>query len=370
VPLEREQLTPAASINRVLLADGASRRRPAYELLSARALNEVILEQRMPLGLSDKPFDAVLALDRLLGSSGTNGDLAESVAETFVRRMSLLIATLKTGPAASRVARAEWDASYWQAWSDIRIFALGGGLLSGNLSRIVRRRLPLLLARAGVEVEVRVPAQPRSLPLIGAARSLQGPASRAAVLDFGHSAIKRAIASYSGARLHGLRLLDPIPALVLEPGDSGEASALSPDEIGRRIAHQIAGTWQEVRFLTGDEALSPTIICSMACYLKNGQPYPGASGLYGALEVLSPNLAGWLSHEVSDLLNTPVEVRLIHDGTAAAMAYGEENLAVILFGTALGVGLSSSGARLMALSDEFRVSNPVLPAGSPWPTGD
>jgi hypothetical protein len=353
MPFDRTQLTPTASINRLLLAEGTLGPRPAYELLSARALNELILAQRLQLGLPDQTHDAVLAFDRLLGSLGTNRQVAKGIAETFVRRMSLLIATLKTGPAASRTARAEWDASYWQTWFDIRTFALGGGLLSGNFGRIVRRRLPMLLAEAGVDVEVRVSAHPRSLPLIGAARSLKEPASTAVVLDFGHSTIKRAMACYSGIRLDYLHLLDSVAASV--PEVSGATSGLSAEEVGRRVAHQIARTWQEVQALTGDDALSRAIICSLACYLKNGQPYPGATGLYGPLGILSRNLAGWLSRQVSDLVNAAVEVRLVHDGTAAARAYSEEDLAVILFGTALGVGFASSGESLMAVSDEFRI---------------
>jgi hypothetical protein len=182
-------------------------------------------------------------------------------------------------------------------------------------------------------------------------------ADGAAILDFGHTAIKRAVAICSGARgLDGLRLLEPVPTSTLASKPSASAATSEIEEIGRRVAMEITTTWKEAQALTGEEGLSTEIVCSVACYLQNGQPYPESTGTYAALRELSPDLGGWLSEQVSSQLGRAVDVRLIHDGTAAARAYpGATGLAVIMFGTALGVGFSSAPNELRELSPDFAV---------------
>jgi hypothetical protein len=346
------QLTPAASLNRVLLADGTAGSRPAFELLSARALHDLIVSRSPELGLSPVQ-DAIVAFNRLLESPGPRSPAAEAVAETFVRRMALLVATLKTGPAAARAARPEWDASYWQAWSEVRRIRLGGGMLSGNLGRYVESRLPEVLREVGLDVDVRLSAFPQALPLVGAARRLPSPASMAAVLDFGHTSIKRAAALYSGGeRLDGLTLLKPLAS----PDVASHGSTLEIEQLGRRVADVIASTWLEVQSIAGHHPLSPEVVCSVACYLRDGQPYPESTGTYAALRALSPSIARWLSGQVSVYVGSDIKVTLVHDGTAAGRAYaGEPNAAVIMFGTALGVGFAAQDVQLCEMSPTFAV---------------
>jgi hypothetical protein len=54
---------------------------------------------------------------------------------------------------------------------------------------------------------------------------------------------------------------------------------------------------------------------------------------------LTPDVPAAFSQVVSERLCTTVEVTLLHDGTAAALAYAPlEQAAVIMLGTALGSG--------------------------------
>ena len=354
MPLNPAQLTPAASLNRVVLpARGSSNSATAFELLSAEALGRLIRQQTTDLGLTmqENGTESLLpAFDNCLVSTVTpRRRTAEAIAETFVLRMSNLISTLKCGSREARLARPEWDDSYWQAWNSMQVFGLGGGLLQGHLGRFVARRLPETLAESGVDVEIRLDSFAPLLPLIGAARAISQPGTCAVVLDLGHTSVKRAVAYYSTGMVTGLQLMQPLATSTLTPGRT------ATDVDGRKVAEGLAETWRVASRLTGP-GLASEMVCSIACYLFDGQPYPNSHGAYASLRDLSPNLAEWLSREVSARLNRPVSVRLLHDGTAAASIYGgSRNTAVIMLGTALGVGFTSSSTRLLPLSSDFAV---------------
>ena len=62
-------------------------------------------------------------------------------------------------------------------------------------------------------------------------------------------------------------------------------------------------------------------------------------GAYYQLRHITDHLQTALAQRVSDRLGEPIEVLLLHDGTAAATAYaGMEDTAVVMLGTALGIG--------------------------------
>jgi hypothetical protein len=97
----------------------------------------------------------------------------------------------------------------------------------------------------------------------------------------------------------------------------------------------------------------PIIVVSLACYLHEGQPYLSEGGCYGRLQGLADNLQAHLADQISQRLGCPVYLRLLHDGSAAAAAYaGVENAAVIVLGTALGIGFPPSEVGLRPLHVE------------------
>ena len=80
------------------------------------------------------------------------------------------------------------------------------------------------------------------------------------------------------------------------------------------------------------------IVISVASYVKDGEIYGARSG-YAKLCSLSDNYAGYLAATLEILLDRSVMVKLVHDGTAAALYYkGEKNAVCITAGTAFGVG--------------------------------
>ena len=80
------------------------------------------------------------------------------------------------------------------------------------------------------------------------------------------------------------------------------------------------------------------IVISIASYVMDGKIYDARSG-YAKLCELSDNYAGYLAATLEILLDRSIMVRLVHDGTAAALYYkGAKNAVCITAGTAFGVG--------------------------------
>jgi predicted NBD/HSP70 family sugar kinase len=69
-----------------------------------------------------------------------------------------------------------------------------------------------------------------------------------------------------------------------------------------------------------------------------GQPLAGRPGLYGSLGTVP--LPRRLADRLGDRLGCPVTVQIVNDGDAAAAAMAGEADAVIMLGTAIGVGLN------------------------------
>jgi hypothetical protein len=75
---------------------------------------------------------------------------------------------------------------------------------------------------------------------------------------------------------------------------------------------------------------------------------------------LTPDVPAALSQAVSERLGKTVEIRLLHDGTAASLYYApQEYAAVIMIGTALGSGypVVRPNLALYPISPEFAISD-------------
>jgi hypothetical protein len=330
LPLDPARLTPAASLNRVrfselpgldLPADLVGRN--AYWLLGAHALAELTRDVA-----EAAPSDDAARHDR-------------EVARRYGERLGWLLVTLRRGDLASREARPDWDASYWQRWASLTTVFLAGGIVDGPLGGPITAQAAETLTRAGhPELTVRTAHWPAVLPLIGAARAARGPFQEAVagmVFDFGGSFVKRAHAQYRGGRLVGLRLLAPVPARWTVPSAGREPTLEETAHLAHFIVTTLAETWEAVRART--PLLSTDILISLASYIRDGQPLARQGGTYAALHTIADDLPGWLGEQVSRAVGTAVAVYLLHDGTAAATALADEpNVSVIMLGTALGVG--------------------------------
>ena len=362
-PLTPDRLTPSASLNRVRIVDlpgvaleASVKGKTAYELLSAQALADYLREHASALGLDADLSDAArlpIAFDRCFEADNKHiRAAAEEVAGHFGRRLGYLILTLKRGDAANRRAREEWDDSYWAYWASIQEIWLGGGLVSGYLGRRLRQYAQTALAEAGtIDCALHLSPYSSALPLVGAARCFPPESQAGLVFDFGHSYIKRACALYESGTLMVLRLLSPLAADWTEPAED-------PADQSRRWAERMtdvmADTWQAT--CTSGLAPAPAMVASIASYVIDGQPAAYDRGIYAQLRAISDNLGRWLSQHVGKRVERPVEIVLLHDGTAAARTYaGTAHAAVIMLGTALGVGFPPRTDELRPISPAFQV---------------
>ena len=368
-----ERLTPVASLNRVRIVElpGVAVEsdvlgRTGYELLSARALADIVRQHADPLRIAEERDTETAALLPRFGLCFEDGDsavraAAEAVARQFGRRLGYLILTLRRGDAANRRARPDWDDRYWAHWATITTIRVAGGLVSGSLGPPLVEHAAHTVADAGMtDCSVRLASWPALLPLIGAARTPGSEDQATLVFDFGHSFVKRGYALCDGGTVSELRLLPSLPSSgTASLGDTNSAQAQAR-RLDESMASVMADSWRRCRAL--GQVLAPTMVVSIANYVRDGQPLPRQGSMYATLAALSDNLARWLSERVSNQVGWPVDVVLLHDGTAAARTYaGEANAAVVMLGTALGVGFPPPADLLRPISPGFAVHSPPLP---------
>ena len=335
--------------------------RRAFELLSKRVLIGLIREHLAPLGLENCPEED---LPRGLYESLASDDeicraAAERVAETYGRRLGYLIASVLLSKEGLTSPLIGWEKAYLNYWrTHVRHIVLGGGLANGVLGQRLCRAASQVLRVCGLQQpDLSLAEQPSVLPLIGAARAIPPGNWRAAALaDFGGSFAKHALAWYAeDGALHRLQVLPAVPIvhLTLE-GQSAD--------LAQAMISILADT---IRRAPPQASLAPQVICSVAGYLKDGRPvqYAGLNmGIYSWLNALAEDLPAWFSERISSASGKQVDFVFAHDGDAAAAALaGQADTAVLMLGSALGVGFAPPGERFRPLAPDFRV---VLPGSN------
>ncbi len=243
-------------------------------------------------------------------SLGAFDALTDDCAATFGRRIANLIASLRQpDPLASG-----WRQAYLAHWRTIEMVSFGGGLSAALGQPFVDAARTELarLSQSGPHLELA--PYPAFMALIGVARShLEAPAS-VPVFDFGHSAVKRGIATFAAGRLEHVQLLPSLPA-------PAEADV--------------------VEFFLDTLRGQPAIV-SIASYIADDLPID-RYGLYAPVAAIDRGrLAG---------------VAFVHDGTAAARAVtADAPAAAVVLGTALGVGFAPPCSALVPLSPTFSLS--------------
>ncbi len=397
-PFDPYELRPPASLNRRRLLplpglDSAWAGKTGWELCSTPALVQLIQSRSAELGLEEESLaltsrdspggsgqgynpgglgqgDSGAArlpprLNALLDSPDPAAQLAaRAIAATYGQRLGGLVASILHTPDAGQAPALDaWEAAYLRHWrQEVRQVFLGGGLSNGLLGEIAAGEAEATLKKCGIQRLIVRPARnPSYLPLIGAARRLPpGEGRVSAVADFGSTWAKRGLAYYgaSGA-LERVVVLPPAKA----------APWLAPGDAARLAAEMVAFLADTLRQAGPDARLAPDVVCSLAAYVVDGQPAPqtGTSpGGYYGLHAISEDLCGWFSEQVSQAAiestisgasGRSFRVHFAHDGgTAAAALAGEEKAAVIMLGSALGVGFVPPVEGIRAVLPNFNIN--------------
>jgi hypothetical protein len=101
-------------------------------------------------------------------------------------------------------------------------------------------------------------------------------------------------------------------------------------------------------------ALAPTILCSVAAYVDDGEPVRLDRGAYTSLHRLAPDTRAWFNARIREAVGRPVEIEFVHDGGVAACALaGRPNAAVLMLGSWLGVGFVPPAEGYRPLAERF-----------------
>lgn len=200
-----------------------------------------------------------------------------------------------------------WRLDYLRHWRDVNEVWLGGGT-AARFGLDLASAVAVSLAGYGVDVTVRMADDPDLMPLVGVARTAAGDHRELAVVDFGHSYVKRGAASFDGSG--ALVELDVSPPIAVDrsAADAGAVVAFAQDAIARTIA----------------ESSASAAGCSVAAYVTREGVVSDPRSHYAPLALLADAAS------------------FVHDGTAAARAIdwsAASRRAVLMLGTAVGVGL-------------------------------
>jgi hypothetical protein len=337
-----DQLTASASLNR-LRVEGDGKKIPAeiagktgFELCSARALAAMIrrsapaLELQGNIGAEDheliRRFDNCFAAD-----APRVRDAAQEVARELARNMAFIVLAAKRRIAAENLD--EWERGYWAHWQMISTVVFGGGIMAGNLGSTFSKTVSEQWNNFDFHaVKFLTDPRPGRITVDGLLTSLPSREGKFLTLDFGGTFVKRALSICEPGVppiVHELEKI-PVPRDVASPTD---------DEAGGKIvfdfmSQTIASTWRQ------HPASVPWIPVSLAAYVIDGHPCSQGGG-YTAMRHVTHNVQSALSQDVAKRVAKDLNIQLMHDGTAAALKYaGSPNLAVIMMGTALGVGFA------------------------------
>jgi len=230
---------------------------------------------------------------------------------------------------------------------EVREFVLGGGLYNGRFGKYIRPVVESVLVQCGItDRRVSVSEYPSYLPLIGAARSIPWELQGAAVVvDFGSTRAKRGIAFFDEDNtLSRLQILPTKDITDLTgPGKTTELAAAMINLITDDINQVSQGA-----------PLVPKIMCSMAAYVEGGEPAKINRGAYTSLNQLSPRIADWFSERISQAAGVKVVVEFVHDCDVAACALaGRPRSAILMPGSALGVGFAPPGDHYRPIAGDF-----------------
>ncbi len=344
---------PHVSVNRVkivdlpgLTIDDEVRGQMAYHLLSSLAVTRYARERaealQLPAAFFQDTTQTRLELPRFVdgclnSSHESVRAAARSIGQRLGRNLGYILLTLRRGDVVNRAARPDWTAEDWEHWAKIERVWLGGGLMRGALGELIVQFARGCLAEYGYSSQLSVERSPygEMMAVLGAGRYLPASTRAALCLDFGQTTIKRACLEFEDDVMVRVRRFESLVRDV----DELPTTATPGSDAGRKVLDMMRGAIAR----TLDEAVASGIkpdadlMLSVAAYVRGGRLL--GNGLYASLNELADDARLLLAEAIHAQTGRVMRVHLIHDGTAACTLYaGAPNAAVIVVGTALGIG--------------------------------
>jgi hypothetical protein len=361
--LPKIPFTPqTASINRIRIVDlpgihvdDSVIGEQAYNLLSAPAIVHYMLSHARDLNLpsgymegdpnrSELRRDLPLLLDQYLTSSDpVVRNCAEKIAERLGRNLGYLLLTLHRGDIVNRLVRPDWTTQEWDQWHNIRNIIIGGGLASGHLGdRLLAAAQSIITRNRYMNlIHINKSAYPRTMTVVGASRYFPIAAKNALCLDFGQTSVKAATVKLQQGSIKSMSWLPTHFVSWHWRNDTEARNEIQPQEVLNFVVDETTSRWQQASE-TGIP-LDSDIIMSIAAYVRDEKLL--GNGIYARMSLLTEDVQAMMQKHVWDQGNIKVRIHFIHDGTAAAAVYaGSQKTAVLVFGTAIGVGFAPESA--------------------------
>jgi hypothetical protein len=345
---------PHVSVNRVkiidlpgLPVDDEVRDQMAYHLLSVLAVIRYARERaealQLPAAFAQDTTQTRLELPRFVDGCLSSPcesirAAARSIGQRLGCNLGYILLTLHRGDAVNRAARPDWMVEDWEHWAKIERLWLGGGLMSGALGELIVQSACDCLAGYGYAGQPRVECSPyrEMMAVLGVGRYLPASTRAALCLDFGQTTIKRAGLEFEDGVMVRVRRFE---SLVRDVDELPTTATPGPDT-GRKVLDMMTGAIAQTlnEAIACGMTLDADLMLSVASYVRGGQLL-SSGGLYASLDALADDVRPLLADAVFAQTGRALRVHLIHDGTAACALYaGVPNAAVIVVGTALGIG--------------------------------
>ena len=338
-------VTAVCSLNKMKIADipvkgidDTVKGKTVKEIFSAKIMAEKAREHletlRIPADTS--PRQAASLLIKSADSENRQIRLcAEQIAKFFGKRLALILLTLKTALDKNKVQRPDWTDEHWKYWQNIENIIFVGGVTEGNFGETLiaqaqhdcQNSYHLIMGRNAVYSGIS-----------GCATRLQHDSGIFVMADFGQTNMKRCIVRRQNGKITDTEHLSSMPSLYME-GDIPDITEKKhqAELLHRYITDTLSETYRKAQTMG---TVDSQIMVALANYTHGGILDKNRGG-YAKLNLLCDNYGDYLSRTLSDRWQNPVDVTLIHDGTAVALNFSDIPRSVCLtLGTFIGVGFT------------------------------
>ncbi len=340
-----EYLTANCSLNKVRFAklplygiEDDMEGKQMSELFGAGIIMDEIERNAHALGINPSKYQRT-DLPKILDKKIDEGnEEAFRIAQKYGNRLGMFLLLLKTGLPENRVVREDWDDEHWEYWANVETIFLVGGIANGRMCDYMLMAVRELFEKANVPMyNIVRNTNSSEIGAKGCLSQIEDADDVQILFDFGQTMMKRMIAvrrsdeeEYTLINLPSKKSIHM--ACYIENDDERRRQA---EELHKYIVESIIDTYNEALQYG---SIGWEIVISIASYVKDGEIYDARSG-YAKLCTLSDNYAGYLAASLELKLDRSIMVKLVHDGTAAALYYkGAKNAVCITAGTAFGVG--------------------------------